>query len=499
MSHPVPTQWFEGRDRKQPFWHSVDKPTVDATLNDVNHHTPMNTMAYRIDTGFYSADSHDEFLLQYCTDHVLQHGFVPKNTVSRFGGGEFRAQGMLTMLTLSDGHLQTSQTSIQDHATLLHRSTPSRDLEFRNDPKRIQAPQASMPISSASMVPARGGRLHKAGGLTPIVEDRTRLGANEEILGYQHHPTPVTTAFTMAGTRPSDAKEKGAILQLDDWYKRPQISDDVTVAEESSLDGQDREERQAMANLEAIEARVKDLQIEGLQRQGHDPIRSFQPSYKLQQRDGLVPGLDLFRSTISYAGYGHSRNYLGDMTIAHPRYAHVTEDQNCATWMTGLPTATDYDSLLGSIRNFGKVSSCFINRAGGKSKHCAAKVVFFERSQAQKLIQQSNFGEFSILGKKITTVQWNRNKIGRHTRLNESRVVRITAPEFMSVGWFEEFFNSGCFTYELEGTVEVQCADPGGATHEWRFGSVLQAKWAKMAIEGEIQVASVKWARDPCS
>jgi hypothetical protein len=193
--------------------------------------------------------------------------------------------------------------------------------------------------------------------------------------------------------------------------------------------------------------------------------------------------------------------YLGDPTVAGNQSANISDGENCALWIMGLSRFVTHTDLLAAIRGIGKIYAAVINPPIDTIPTSAAKLVFFERSQAERLMQLAVAGEFIVSGKPIYRVRWNKIKSAPHYYLWESRAIRITGPsKYMNFDFFENFFQSK-FTYELDGRGIVPCYALGMASHEWHFGSLrCQAAWAKKAIETELnQFFTVEWAQDPCA
>ncbi|KAG0649385.1 hypothetical protein D0Z07_4420 [Hyphodiscus hymeniophilus] len=189
-----------------------------------------------------------------------------------------------------------------------------------------------------------------------------------------------------------------------------------------------------------------------VQRREPGYLGQFRPSNSVLRNVGL---LEEGRLRVSPDTYGSSNNYQGDITIEHNRSQHQT---------------------------------------------AAAKIVFFERHQAEAFMTLVSSGRFLVKGRQIRHVRWNKIKSARYPNSISSRAIRLIGPRYlMDFGFFEVFFSQR-FTYELEGRREVPCVPPGMVAHEWIFGSLrCQASSAKTAVERELRgIFSVEWARDPC-
>jgi len=252
-------------------------------------------------------------------------------------------------------------------------------------------------------------------------------------------------------------------------------------------------------NILAIANHVESQQLRVEERYGTGTLKAFNPSYSVLQKLGQDRPQAISGSLPENACSGPS-NYQGDITARGNQSADIPDNENCSLWILGLPGNVTHNEFLGAIRNVGKVYTCFINRPTANFDTAAAKLVFFTRSQAEKLMSMMKNGEILVMGKSITKVRWNKIKRGAYTHPDDSRTIRITGPaHLMDFGYFEMFFNLR-FTYELDQRCEIPCAEPDKITHEWRFGSLrCQAAAAKMAIERELwNIFEVSWGPDPC-
>jgi len=216
------------------------------------------------------------------------------------------------------------------------------------------------------------------------------------------------------------------------------------------------------------------------ERYGPGAIEPFRPSHSVLEKLGMMPGLRAIRENdLSAGGYSSSNNYLGDITISSNRSAEIPENENCSLWIIGLPALVTHKTLLGAIRGVGKIFAAVISPPNGIHYTSAAKIVFFERSQAETLRELILQGRFYVMGHQVTDVRWNNIKSARFPRSEQSRAIRITGAENLGI---------------------VPCEIPGRVSHEWRFGSLrCQAASAKTAIERELSDSyDVEWVRDPC-
>lgn len=250
----------------------------------------------------------------------------------------------------------------------------------------------------------------------------------------------------------------------------------------------------ALNRVQAVAAEVQHIKTQFVAHFGPGIFGSFRPSNSALQNRGYLPN-----PRIKFPGQVPT-HYLGDLNIPSNRSADIPLHENCALWITGLPANVNHHHLLGAIRGVGKVHTTVINPPFGHYTTSAAKLVFFEREQAEKLVWLIQSRRFIVMGKKILKVRWNKIKSARHPHPENSRVIRITGPEqLMDFDFFEDFFKSH-FTYELDCKGIVPCSNPGSVSHEWHFGSLrCQAASAKTAIERELKgIFTVEWATDPC-
>jgi hypothetical protein len=255
------------------------------------------------------------------------------------------------------------------------------------------------------------------------------------------------------------------------------------------------------SHIKTIAREVEERKARIVQANGREAFADFRPSLTALQSFGLLPKLDNVRTTMASSQDGHSSKYFGDPNTAKNRSADIPDDMNCALWVMGLPPNVTHTTLLAAIRHVGKVYSTFINPPTGRHICAAAKIVFFERCQAEKLFDLIYFGNFFVMGRQVLEVRWNKVKSSAYPHWPQSRAIRIIGPaHLMDFQYFQVFFKAR-FTYDLDHTAVVPCSIPGMASHVWYFGSLrCQAASARLAIERELKgIFEVHWADDPCA
>jgi hypothetical protein len=258
-----------------------------------------------------------------------------------------------------------------------------------------------------------------------------------------------------------------------------------------------------LSRAQAIAAIVQAKRAEMEKQFGPGTLRTFYPSNRALERNHILPGRDMNRaSTISTRSSSPAAPaaYLGDPFLENNRSADIPEHENCALWICGLPGCVTYNMLLRSIRDIGKVYATVINPPTDSIRTSAAKIIFFNRHQAEKLFNVINDRQFVVMGKVVHKVLWNKIRTGPYPHSTHSRAIRITGTrEMMDFDYFENFFVDR-FQYDLDVRGVVDCDRPGLVSHEWHFGCLrCQAASAKTAIERELKrIYEVEWVDDPC-
>lgn len=193
-----------------------------------------------------------------------------------------------------------------------------------------------------------------------------------------------------------------------------------------------------------------------------------------------------------------SPNYEGDTTNARNKSADVPDELNTSVWITGLPPTCTYNALLvamAQVGNMGKIWSTVINPANPREGKffAAAKVVFFTRKGAERLMGSIQAGRLIVAGRRPRAT-YNRIKSAPQKESTKSRVVVFEGPaSLVNERRLNEWFSTK-FTYQTE-SVQILEHKAGSNTNvlEWRFGSYrAQAEAAVIAIRKELD-GVVRW------
>lgn len=293
---------------------------------------------------------------------------------------------------------------------------------------------------------------------------------------------------------------KNEILRMPSWRSTDRTPQENGCQSIFIFDRVSSPEQTASTRAELIAATVKARQAAIEMQYGPGTLSSFHPSHRALRRQGVLPDYDISPTSTSSTRSPSPVAYRGDPTVERNRSANIPEGENCALWIWCLPAHVTYKELLSSIRGVGKIYAAVINPPTGAIITSAAKVVFFQRFQAERLFDAIEAGRFVVMGKVIKRVAWNKIKSGAYPHLGHSRAIRITGPQdLMDFDFFENFFLRK-FAYDLDRRGVVFCNRPGLISHEWHFASLrCQAASAKTAIERELKgIFEVEWAVDPC-
>ncbi|KAI3327045.1 hypothetical protein HD806DRAFT_531637 [Xylariaceae sp. AK1471] len=178
----------------------------------------------------------------------------------------------------------------------------------------------------------------------------------------------------------------------------------------------------------------------------------------------------------------------------------LPEDENTSLWITGLSPDVTYNALLRGIRKCGRVKQVHINVPNKTNPNtCAAKIIFFARDAAQKLLNQAREGTFLV---QSTTpyVVWNRHCTAEEPANGHSRVLRIIGPPEIVNRTYLETFWTKYFYWVTDRVTEVGEIADGIAIVWYYFGSWrTQACVArKRLIEHFGDSIVVNYGRDPC-
>ncbi len=164
-------------------------------------------------------------------------------------------------------------------------------------------------------------------------------------------------------------------------------------------------------------------------------------------------------------------NYRGNLKCPENWSADVLENENTSLFLTNLPPDCTVATLLGSIRNTGKVYATVINPPDAQSGlfRSAAKLVFFDRDGVDNLARQID-GMSLRVGGYLPQARPNRIRTAPQPPSPRCRVLMISGPPAVVNERALLAFFRARFTFELEGAFMVHASNTAHIM-EWRFGS----------------------------
>lgn len=229
--------------------------------------------------------------------------------------------------------------------------------------------------------------------------------------------------------------------------------------------------------------------------------RDFYPTRMQQEAMGMKPlrTPDEIRQLLVA---GCSPNYRGNPYLPANLSANIPDEDNCSFWIQGLPPTATCTTLLGAIRDMGRVFCTHITPPDAALGHrtAAAKLVFFDRAAAQRFFAAHAGAPLVVEGFRAR-VERNRTRVAASTQPAFcTRVVVVSGPaDEVCVDALLRFFSSK-FVYQMDAIV-VRDPDAAGRparTVEFRFGSFRnQAQTAYFLLKGR-PGWRVAYGRDPC-
>lgn len=247
---------------------------------------------------------------------------------------------------------------------------------------------------------------------------------------------------------------------------------------------------------------------DGLDQDPHQSNRHFHPMRAILSppwRDHL----DLEHQTDHHshssgspeATFYFSPRYHGRHVASNASADHLTDEQNCAVFIRGLPPDVTYHELLGSIPRVGRVWRCFINGPTAQHATSAAKLVFYHPRSAAALLAHASSPGLTVRRRYRASACYNRIKSPRDACARyTSRVVMVTGhwrvvnPEALT-----DLFRRH-FSFELDEASQIARVGRR-AVVEYRFGSYgSQAQAARMVIErSRVEgIEAAEFGLDPC-
>ncbi|PHH69886.1 hypothetical protein CDD80_6393 [Ophiocordyceps camponoti-rufipedis] len=318
-------------------------------------------------------------------------------------------------------------------------------------------------------------------GSAPLLAPAEYWGQQPSSAFEQQHIEPVSAGLPSLQPRAVQPQ-----LPHDTWY--PQLPG--TLAPRAPMASQGVfDTRQLLAALPPQGPRRDMARPEKRRSQGFLPMMAVSdPEHRLQ---------------IVQASYStkFSTHYHGMHTDNNASADHLTPAQNCALWLTNLPANINYDELLDSVTNIGRIWCTYINLPDMiRHQTAAAKVVFSKPEAAQKLLNQSWTSPIMIREHRIR-VSHNRIKYPSNELSDKRcRVLIITGCDtFVNPDTLRCWFTKR-FVFQ-EDRVIVLIRRGGRSVVEFRFGSYRnQAQMGVKALELDRPdgFEKVEYGDDPC-
>lgn len=200
--------------------------------------------------------------------------------------------------------------------------------------------------------------------------------------------------------------------------------------------------------------------------------------------------------------HGISLNYHGNHENTRNISAKIPDQQNCAVWITNLPSKCTTKDLLQALMHHrpGRVWATHINAPEEpKHRHAAAKVVFYHPAEAKHLLNLARRPGILIQDRRISAIYNKQRVAAQEYTYPTSRALEIRGDKAIVNEKFLRSLFENHFKFEDE-AVEVLAEFEDTRVIEWRFGSMrAQAGSAYKLLERMYPCVHIRYATDPCA
>lgn len=199
---------------------------------------------------------------------------------------------------------------------------------------------------------------------------------------------------------------------------------------------------------------------------------------------------------------GISLNYRGNHENPRNISANIPDSENCAVWITNLPTKCTQKDLLQALmlHRPGRVWATHVSGpAQPKHRHAAAKLVFYHPDEAKRFLELSRQPGIFVEDRRISAI-YNKQRVPaqKYSRPT-SRALEIRGDKAIVNEKFLRSLFVSHFKFEDE-AVEVLAEFGNTRVIEWRFGSMrAQAASAYSILERMYPCVDIRYATDPCA
>ncbi|KAJ4387820.1 hypothetical protein N0V93_008423 [Gnomoniopsis smithogilvyi] len=199
---------------------------------------------------------------------------------------------------------------------------------------------------------------------------------------------------------------------------------------------------------------------------------------------------------------GMSLNYHGNHENSRNISAKIPENQNCAVWITNLPSHCTTRALLRALMHHrpGRIWATHINAAEEpRHRHAAAKIIFYHPAEAKRLLKLALKPGIYVQNHRISAIYNKQRVAAQEYDYPTSRALEIRGDKAIVSEQFLRSLFEQHFKFEDE-AVDVLAEFKDVRVIEWRFGSMrAQAASAYQLLERMYPCVDIRYATDPCA
>ncbi|CAG8980882.1 hypothetical protein HYALB_00013545 [Hymenoscyphus albidus] len=217
-------------------------------------------------------------------------------------------------------------------------------------------------------------------------------------------------------------------------------------------------------------------------------LGGFKPSRMKEEQRGIIAA----PTGSNYLGKKQSRQQS-------PRNKDDPNEDNCALWLTDLPTDLTLRDFLALV-NTGEVFATVFSQPKPPTWTQAVKLVFKAHEAASRFLGRVQSSQGIVLNGIRMEGTWNRNWYPED-KSDKTRVLQIECPIELTSDFWHSYFNE-CVIYQVEEELEMTCDDSEKHILEFRFARIdgqSEALYQAISKNPKFHGIRYRYAADPCN